>query len=136
MVRRTAELKTNEWRNAPDECAAPGETTLDSPVEALGLSVRSSNRLHQLGCHSVGFLIDNEFARGRARLGPRTRNEVAAALVRCGFTVPPDLTPRRGTRIAQLARALLELRRRIDIDQRRWRGRLERLEQQIRKLSE
>jgi len=136
MVRRTAELKTNEWRSAPEECAAPGEITLDSPVEVLGLSVRARNKLHQLGCHSIELLIDDAFARSRARLGPGTRSEVAAALIRCGFNVPPDLSPRRGTRIAQLARALVELRRRIEIDQRRWRGRLERLEQQIRKLSE
>jgi len=121
MVRRTAELN---------------DTTLDSPVEALGLSVRASNKLHQLGCHSIGFLVDDEFARGRARLGPGARREIAAALARYEFNVPADLNPRKGTRVAQLARALLELRRRIDVDQRRWRGRLERMEQQIRKLSE
>jgi|SRR5215831_12226141 len=121
MVRRTAELN---------------DITLDSPVEALGLPARARNKLHQLGCHSVRFLIDDEFLRGRARLGPGARREIAAALARDGFNVPADLSPRKGTRIAQLARALLELRKRIDVDQRRWRGRLERLEQQIRKLSE
>ena len=121
MVRRTAELN---------------DIPLESPVEALGLPARARNKLHQLGCHSIRFLVDDEFARGRVRLGPGARREVAAALARNGFDVPEDLTPRKGTRLAQLASALLELRKRIDIDQRRWRGRLERLEQQIRKLSE
>ncbi len=126
MARHTAEMKPN----------APCEVSLDSPVETLGLSVRARNRLHQLGCHSIGFLLDDQFMRGRARLGPGTRIEVAAALARCGLPVPVDLSPRRSTRSAQLARALSELRQRISIDQRRWRARLDRLEQQIRKLSD
>jgi hypothetical protein len=136
MARRTAELDTDEWRDTPDECAVPGTITLDSPVDLLGLSVRARNKLHQLGCHSIRCLTDGEFARGRARLGPGARSEIAAALARCGFNAPADLSPRRGTRIAQLARALVDLRKRIEIDQRKWRGKLERLEQQIRKLSE
>jgi hypothetical protein len=121
MLRPTAELN---------------DITLDSPVEALELSARARNKLHQLGCHSIRFLVDDAFARGRARLGPGARGEIAAALAHYEFNVPADLSPRKGTRIAQLARALLELRKRIEVDQRRWRGRLERLEQQIRKLSE
>ena len=135
-MRRTAELKTNEWRNARDECATSSEITLDSPVEALGLSVRARNKLHRLGCHSMALLMDAEFARSRARLGRGTTSEIADALVRCGFNPPADLAPRRGTQIAHLARALIELRRRIELDRRRWGDRLERLEQQIRKLSE
>lgn len=126
MVRRTAEVYS----------AVSGEITIDSPVEAIGLSVRARNKLHQLGCHSIRSLLHEEFARARARLGPGTRSEVAAALGRCGFKVPADLMPRRGTRITELARTLAEIRERINIDQRRWRSRLDRLEQQIRKLSE
>lgn len=137
MVRRTAELNKNESRNAADECpAAPRDIALDSPVEALGLPVRARNKLHQLGLHSIRLLVDDQFASARARLGAGARREIAAALARYGLDVPSDLSPRKATRIAQLAHALVALKKRIDIDQRRWRGRLEQLEQQIRNLSE
>src|SRR5438270_5599139 len=116
MVRRTAEFKSNEGRTeAEARPAGLVEITMDSPVEALGLSVRARNKLHQLDCHSIGRLIGDEFARARARLGPGTRSEIAAALARYGFSAPPDLIHRRGTRIAELARTLAEIRGRINI---------------------
>jgi hypothetical protein len=155
MARRTAEPKPNGARDLteqPQEIAHTGksaeqeshpslragatDTKAGSPIEALGLSVRARNKLHQLGCHSIGSLVGEQFARMRGRLGPATRDEIAACLARNGFTPPGDLVASRGTGIAELVRALGRMRERIEVDHRRWRAKLDRLEQRIRRLSE
>ena len=112
-----------------------GKITLDSPFESLDLSMRARNSLRELGCASIRSVLEKDFTRTIRRFGPVTRQEIAAALERNGFSPPDTLRNSQQTRIEELMQALTELKRRLEVHHQRWRDRLERLEERIRRLS-
>lgn len=108
-------------------------TALDSPIEVLGLSMRSRNALRKLGCDTIQSLLDRDFSRAVRGFGSISRHEVATALIRHGLNPPPTLESREPT-VAALAQDVSELRQRLEYTYRLWLTHIERLEESVRKL--
>jgi hypothetical protein len=109
--------------------------TLDSPLEDLALSMRARNALRKLGCQTVRQVLDRDFTRASRRFGPISKREVAAALIRNGFTPPPTLEGRQSN-VTALERDVSRLRRRIESSYQFWLDQVVRLEEGLRKLKE
>jgi hypothetical protein len=66
----------------------PKSIALGSPVEDLGLSVRTRNALRGIGCDTVEDLLGLEFSSPVRGVGRKTREELLTALERTGFRHP------------------------------------------------
>jgi len=67
---------------------APKSIGLESPVEDLGLSVRTRNALRGVGCGTVRDVLGLNLASPVRGLGRKTKDELLAALERCGYHHP------------------------------------------------
>jgi DNA-directed RNA polymerase alpha subunit len=66
----------------------PKPIALGSPVEDLGLSVRTRNALRGIGCDTVEDLLGLEFSSPVRGVGRKTREELLTTLERAGFRHP------------------------------------------------
>jgi DNA-directed RNA polymerase alpha subunit len=71
----------------------PKPIALGSPVEDLGLSVRTRNALRGIGCDTVEDLLGLEFSSPVRGVGRKTREELLTALERTGFRHPTESEP-------------------------------------------
>ncbi len=62
--------------------------SLESPVEALGLSVRARNALRGVGCRTVGDALALDLSSAIRGLGRTTRSELLSRLETAGFEHP------------------------------------------------
>lgn len=108
--------------------------TVDSPIEDLAFSRRARNALHEVGCLTVGSILQKDFTRTVRRFGFVTRREITAVLREHGLAVPPALTEGGTSRVFELRRDLARLRASIEDTTRRLRKHIERLEHRLNKL--
>jgi hypothetical protein len=107
--------------------------TIDSPITDLSLSTRARNALHQVGCVTVGHILDRDFSRAVRSFGAGTRHEVAMVLIKHGFDPPPALEYQQSN-VEALTRDLGRLRQTIEQRYRSSLDHLARLEDSVRKL--
>jgi hypothetical protein len=115
--------------------AAPRAITLDSPLECLGLSTRARHALRQLGCGTVGSILEMTFPQPIRQFGAGSRLEVAHALRAHGFEPPPSLAENKPA-VAVLERDLSRLKLTVEQTSQRWLEQLARLQQTLSKISE
>jgi hypothetical protein len=116
---------------------APGaqnSVTAGSPLEDLALSMRARNALREIGCVTIGDVLEKDFTRAVRRFGPVTRREITGVLSQQGFAVPPALVDGSTSRIFELRRDLARLRDSLQNTTRRLQNHLERLEHRLNKL--
>ncbi len=128
-LRGTIARVDEELRSATE----PGEPlSANAPFEQIPLSTRARNFLRQLGCRTVRDILEKDFTRAVRNFGPRTRNEIAAALEKNGFDPPESLKDNRSGSDA-IMRDLARLHNQIDESHRRWRDQIARIEDNVRK---
>jgi hypothetical protein len=86
---------------------------LGSPLEDLGLSMRTRNTLRGIGCGTVADLLRLDLSRGVRGLGRKTRDELLGTLRLAGFH-HPALDRRAPPEIEGLDRSLEKLEHRIE----------------------
>jgi hypothetical protein len=115
-------LSSNQARRIVDEVGAQlgsvhqnGARTiaLESPIESLGLSVRTCNALHAVGCNTVGEALRLDLSRTVRGLGRKTKGELVARLERAGFS-HPSIEARPASEIRTLEKSLERMQSRID----------------------
>jgi DNA-directed RNA polymerase alpha subunit len=104
------ELETQLWRVPVSE---PKSTALESPVEDLGLSVRTRNALRGIGCDTVEDLLGLDLSSPVRGLGRKTKDELLTALERTGFRHPAD-KQEPGSEIRILERGLERIQCRVE----------------------
>jgi hypothetical protein len=86
---------------------------LESPLEELGLSVRTRNALLGVGCNTVEDALRLDLSSTVRGLGRKTRGELLTVLERAGF-LHPSLEERPVSEIQGLERSLERMQSRID----------------------
>lgn len=76
---------------APRRRKSGNAVALDSPVEDLGLSVRTRNALRSIGCNTVEDALRLELSASLRGFGDKTKKELLTALARAGFNHPAFL---------------------------------------------
>lgn len=85
LHRHPVNTKTDMDGKSPSE---PNLILLKSPVEDLGLSVRTRNALRGIGCVTVEDVLGLDLSSPVRGVGRKTRDELLTALERSGFTHP------------------------------------------------
>lgn len=121
-IGRDFQLSPNQVRRIVDEVDAqlgrvrggtPTLVALESPVEDLGLSVRTRNALRGVGCHTVEDALRLDLSSSVRGLGRKTKDELVTMLERAGFHHPLlDEPPNSEIRI--LERSLERMQNRLD----------------------
>jgi hypothetical protein len=91
----------------------PATIGLDSPVEDLGLSVRTRNALRGIGCDTVEHVLALDLGSSVRGLGRKTKYELLSALERGGFRHPAMEEP-PDTEIQVLERSLDRMQVRVE----------------------
>ena len=86
---------------------------LESPVEDLGLSVRTRNALRAIGCDTVENALGLELSSAVRGLGRKTKAELLTALGRAGFR-HPELETQPASEIRVLERSLERMQGRVE----------------------
>ncbi len=86
---------------------------LESPVEDLGLSVRTRNALRSLGCKTVEDALRLELSASLRGFGDKTKRELLSALARAGFKHPAFLE-QQADELRVFERGLERMQGRID----------------------
>ena len=91
----------------------PKSITLESPVEDLGLSVRTRNALRGFGCDTVEDVLGLDLSTSVRGLGRKAKDELLTALQRTGFRHPAD-EQQPGSEIRLLERSLERMQGRVE----------------------
>jgi hypothetical protein len=86
---------------------------LESPVEDLGLSVRTRNALRAIGCDTVEHVLGLDLSASVRGLGRKTKDELLTALARAGFR-HPELEQQPASEIRVLERSLERMQGRVE----------------------
>ena len=101
-------LETQPRRVTVPECIA-----WESPVEDLGLSVRTRNALRGIGCDTLGDLLGLDLSASARGLGRKTKDELRTALERTGFR-HPTAGQEPASEMRFLERSLDRIERRVE----------------------
>jgi hypothetical protein len=121
-IGRAYRLSAHQVRRIVDEVKAylgairGGEAKpvgFESPVEDLGLPVRTRNALRGVGCNTVQDVLRLDLSSVVRGLGPKTKHDLLRRLERAGFH-HPALDEQPAMEIRNLERSLERMRRRID----------------------
>lgn len=86
---------------------------LGSPVEDLGLSVRTRNALRGIGCDTLQDALALDLSSSVRGLGRKTRDELLTALVQTGFRRPAQ-EQEPGSEMRLLERSLERMQDRVE----------------------
>jgi hypothetical protein len=92
---------------------APNLVVSESPVEDLGLSVRTRNALRGVGCETVEDALRLDLSSSVRGLGRKTRSELLTMLERSGF-LHPSVQEQPVSEIRMVERSLERIESRID----------------------
>jgi DNA-directed RNA polymerase specialized sigma24 family protein len=84
-----------------------------SPVEALGLPVRTRNALRGIGCNTIQDVLNLDLSGSVRGLGPKSKEQLLARLELAGFH-HPALEEQPASEIKILERSLERMQSRID----------------------
>ena len=87
---------------------------LGSPVEDLGLSVRTRNALRSIACNTIEDVLGLDFSTPVRGIGRKAKQELLTKLGRAGFR-HPALQQQPVTDARMLERSLERIERRIDV---------------------
>jgi hypothetical protein len=111
QVRRIVhQVETEMERAGPKEA---GLLEIESPVEALGLPVRTRNALRGIGCHTVEDVLRLDLSSSVRGLGPKSKELLLGRLARAGFH-HPAIEDRPASDMKILERSLERMQDRID----------------------
>ena len=92
---------------------SPKRVALESPVEDLGLSVRTLNALHSVGCHTVEDALHLNLSSSVRGLGRKTKSELITSLERAGYN-HPSLEDQPRSEIRILEQSLERMQNRLE----------------------
>jgi DNA-directed RNA polymerase alpha subunit len=111
QVRRIVhQVELEVGRSGPNEA---GTLEIASPVEALGLPVRTRNALRGIGCNTVDDVLKLDLSASVRGLGPKSREQLLDRLARAGFH-HPAIEEQPASEIKILERSLERMQSRID----------------------
>lgn len=87
---------------------------LESPVENLGLSVRTRNALRSIACNTIEDVLRLDLSAPVRGIGRKAKQELFNELGRAGFH-HPALEQQPASEIRMLERSLERIERRIDV---------------------
>jgi hypothetical protein len=96
--------------SAPKEA---GMLEIASPIEALGLPVRTRNALRGIGCNTVEDVLKLDLTGSVRGLGPKSKDELLGRLARAGFH-HPAIEEQPASEIKIIERSLERMQSRID----------------------
>ena len=111
QVRRIVhQVEAEIERSGPNEA---GLLEVASPVEALGLPVRTRNALRGIGCNTVEDVLKLDLSASVRGLGPKSKEQLLDRLARTGFH-HPAIEEQPASEIKVLERSLERMQSRID----------------------
>lgn len=126
--------KVLEVQPRPVPVSEPKSIVPQSPVEDLGLSVRTRNALRGIGCDTVEDLLGLDLASPVRGLGRKTKDELLTTLERTGFRHPAD-DQEPGSEMRLLERSLERIQRRVEAALGAVAKEIRQLRQRIRKVA-
>jgi hypothetical protein len=90
----------------------PAVISAESPIEALGVSVRACNALHAAGCNTVDDVLRLDLGLPIRGLGRKAKEDLFERLAEAGFSHPADA--QRASEVTLIERSLQRIEERVD----------------------